>query len=156
MVRTEMSAEKTGRHPSSVFGTETLDVEAKHAADLRDVALNVQTPIAVFESTDGEGHVVLITEVWHAKGNITVAIDLDITKDHIRLNEIRTMYPRPDAEVHVWVDAGLLLGYENRKGRDWPEDSGGYNSHQPQANATPDGVIVYDTDNSPQSVTTLS
>lgn len=73
-------------------------------------------------------------------------MDLDITEDYIQLNEIRTIYPRADAKVKVWVDAGLLLGYEKRKGRDWLADSGGYNSRQPQAKATLDKAIVYSTD----------
>lgn len=41
------------------------------AADLKDIALNVQTPIAAFKSTHGEGHIVLVTEARHAKGNVT-------------------------------------------------------------------------------------
>jgi hypothetical protein len=55
-----------------------------------------------------------------------VVLELEVTPkgSHIT-NDIRTMYPRPDAEVHVLVDAGLLLGYEKRKGRDWLVNSGG-------------------------------
>jgi hypothetical protein len=114
------------------------------ASDMRDIALNVQTPITVFESRKGVGHIVLVTEARHAEGNVTVAMQLEVTPkgSHITINDIRTMYPRPDAEVHVWVDAGLLLGYEKRKGRDWLADSGGYNLRRTQDNATLDKAIV--------------
>jgi hypothetical protein len=43
------------------------------------------------------------------------------------------------------MNGGAVLGYEKRKGRDWLENSGGYNFRQPQANATLEKAIVYDT-----------
>jgi hypothetical protein len=44
------------------------------------------------------------------------------------------------------VEKELLLGYERNKGRDWLRNMGASNPLRPQANATLEKAIVYDTD----------
>jgi hypothetical protein len=44
------------------------------------------------------------------------------------------------------VEKELLLDYERNKGRDWLRNMGASNSLRPQANATFEKAIVYDTD----------
>ncbi|MDN5753133.1 MAG: hypothetical protein L0H15_07615 [Nitrosospira sp.] len=66
-------------------------------------------------------------------------------EDHITINDIRTIYPRADEGAFLWVEEGALLGYEKRKGRDWLANMGANNTLRPQAKATLDNAIVYDT-----------
>lgn len=124
-------------------------VKEKHdvdVADLKDIAVNVQAPIAVFGSKRGPGHVVVVTEARHADGNIIVALDLDVQRDGIGINDVRSIHPKRDSSVTRWLEDGLLLGVEKRKGRDWLENSVGSNSQQPQVKAALDRATIYDTD----------
>lgn len=44
------------------------------------------------------------------------------------------------------MEKELLLGYERNKGRDWLRNMGANNTLRPQAKATLENAIVYDTD----------
>jgi len=150
-------------HPSTIlaqFGMPDLPVhltqailrkavKAKHAvdvADLKDLAINIAAPIAVFGSKRGAGHIVLVTEARHADGNVVVALDLDVSRDGLAINDIRSIHPKRDESVTHWIEDGLLLGLEKRKGRDWLENSVGSNSQQPQVKAALDKITLYDTE----------
>lgn len=115
-------------------------------ADLKDLALNVQAPIAVFGSKRGDGHRVLVTEARHADGNVIVVLELEATRDGLEVNDITSIHPKRDESVSRWMDDGLLMGYEKEKGRRWLENSAGSNSQQPQAKTALDAAIVYQTE----------
>lgn len=150
-------------HPSSVllrFGMPDLPmhltqavlrkaVREKHdvdVSDLKDLAMNVQAPIAVFGSKRGPGHLVVVTEARHTDGNVVVALDLDVKRDGIGINDVRSIHPKRDSSVTRWIEEGFLLGVEKRKGRDWLENSVGSNFQQPQVKAALDNSTIYDTD----------
>ena len=119
---------------------EKHDVEV---GDLKDIVVNIQAPIAVFKSKN-DGKIVVVAEARHADGNIVVALDLDVTRDSISINDVRSIYPKRDSSVAQWIADGLLLGADKHKGRDWLENSAGSNSQQPQVNAALDKSILYD------------
>ena len=120
---------------------EKHDVEV---GDLKDLVVNIQAPIAVFKSKKGNGKIIAVTEARHADGNIVVALDLDVTRDSIDINDVRSIYPKRDSSVANWIADGLLIGADKHKGRDWLENSAGSNSQQPQVNAALDKAILYD------------
>lgn len=122
-------------------------VRQKHdvdVADLKDLALNIQAPLAVFASKHGASHRVLVTEARHADGNVIVALELAKVRGELEVNDITSIHPKRDGSIANWVTDGLLLGYAKGNGRDWLENSAGSNSQQPQAKAAIDGAIVYD------------
>lgn len=114
-------------------------------ADLKDFVRNLQAPLAVFGSKLGDGHLVLVTEVRHADGNIIAALDLETTRDWLEINDITSIHPKRDHSVAHWIAGGLLRGYEKAKGRTWLENSAGSNTQQPQVKAALDNAIIYET-----------
>jgi hypothetical protein len=123
-------------------------VNKKHdvdAADLKDIALNIQAPLAVFASRKGDGHLVLVTEARHQDGNVVVAMELEVSRDGIAINDISSVHPKRDGSIGHWIDDGLLRGYEKGKGRTWLENSAGSNYPQPQVKAALDKASVYQT-----------
>ncbi len=127
----------------------TKAVNKKHdvdAADLRDLALNIHAPLAVFDSKRGDDHKVLVTEARHSDGNVVVSIELEATRDGLEINDITSIHPKRDESVANWVADGLLLGLEKTKGRKWLEDSAGSNSQQPRTKSALDDAIVYEAD----------
>ena len=123
-------------------------VKQKHdvnIGDLKDLALNIQAPLAVFQSKRGPNHRVIVTEARHADGNVIVALELEKTRDGLEVNDITSIHPKRDGSVATWVADGMLMGYEKSKGRKWLENSAGSNSQQPQAITALDNAIVYET-----------
>lgn len=98
----------------------TKAVRQKHdvdVADLKDLAMNIHAPIAVFKSRKGADHVVVVTEARHADGNIIVALELEKTRDGLEVNDISSVHPKRDSSVSQWIEDGLLMGHEKVKGR---------------------------------------
>lgn len=134
-------------------------VKEKHdvdVSDLKDLALNIQSPLAVFASKMGDGHRVLVTEARHADGNVIVALELETTRNGLEINDITSIHPKRDGSVASWLGEGRLMGYEKSKGRKWLENSAGSNSQQPQAITALDSAIVYETDTLRNSPTVVS
>ena len=125
----------------------TKAVKQKHEVglgDLRDLAMNIQAPLAIFNSKSGPDHRVVVTEARHEDGNIVVAMDIQATRNGVEINDIRSIHPKRDSSIANWIDDGLLIGLEKGKGREWLENSAGSNSQQSQVKATSDGPILYD------------
>jgi hypothetical protein len=125
----------------------TKAVKQKHEVglgDLRDLAMNIQAPLAIFKSKAGPDHRVVVTEARHEDGNIVVVMDLQATRNGVEINDIRSIHPKRDSSIANWIDDGLLIGLEKGKGREWLENSAGSNSQQSQVKATSDEPILYD------------
>jgi len=103
----------------------------------------IQSPLAVFASKRGDGHLVLLTEVTHAEGNIIAAIELDRQRDQYIVNDIRSLHPKDTDRVFHWIEDGLLLGLEKTKGRLWL-DAAGSNSQREQVTEATLKAILYD------------
>ncbi len=112
--------------------------------DLLGLADAIHSPIAVFASKQGDGHLVVLTELKHADGNIIAALDLNKSRDHFEIHDIRSLHPKNTKGVLKWIEDGLLLGYEKTKGREWLERNSGSDSQRGQVNAALEGVRIYE------------
>lgn len=112
--------------------------------ELRGITRAVQYPLAVFASKKGEGHLVALTELRHAEGNIVAMLDLNKTREGLEITDITSLHPKHDEKVLNWVEDGLLLGVEKTKGREWLEHSAGSNSRQDQVNAALANARIYE------------
>lgn len=124
-------------------------VKDKHgvaAAELKDIAQAVQAPIAIFDDPDNTGTRIAVTEIRHTDGNIIAAIRLNMDRDGLEINDIRSLHPKRDSSVLRWVEDGLLLGLDKKKGRDWLENLAATNPQQPQASFAALDEILYDAD----------
>jgi hypothetical protein len=94
---------------------------------LRAALKQVHAPIAVFTSRDSD-NLVFLTEVSHPQGTISVAIEASITrwdgKEHYEVNDIRSVFPRRDDGVRLWLNEGRLLGYDKERGSHLVEAKG--------------------------------
>ncbi|MDD5084224.1 MAG: PLxRFG domain-containing protein [Candidatus Moranbacteria bacterium] len=119
----------------------------KHAvdpADLINLAAAVQRPIAIFASKQGDGHLVLVTELSHKEGNIVAALELNKLRDHFEVHDIRSLYPKNTDNIMRWIENGLLLGLEKTKGRQWLERDSESNSRRGQIKAALDRARLYE------------
>jgi len=112
--------------------------------DLLGLADAIHSPIAVFASKQGDGHLVVLTELKHADGNIIAALDLNKSRDHFEIHDIRSLHPKNTKSVLKWIEDGLLLGYEKTKGREWLERNSGSDSQRGQVNAAFEGARIYE------------
>ena len=122
-------------------------VKDKHgvaAAQLKDIAQAVQAPTAIFDDPDNPGTRIAVTEIRHTDGNIIAAIRLNTERDGLEINDIRSIHPKRDSSVLRWVEDGLLLGLDKKKGRDWLENLAATNPQQPQADFAALDSILYD------------
>jgi hypothetical protein len=122
-------------------------VKVKHEvdiSDLKDIALSIQSPIAIFNDPDQEGTRIAVTEIRHTDGNIIAAIRLNVSRDGLEINDIKNIHPKRDTSVLRWIEAGDLLGLDKEKGRSWIENLAATNSQQPQSLPAFDDSILYD------------
>lgn len=121
-----------------------LDKHEIDHAQLIGTGRAIQAPLAVFASKRGDEHIVLLTEVAHANGNVIAALELNRQRDQYLVNDIRSLHPKDAEKILNWVEEGLLRGVEKTKGREWLEHSAASNSRQDQVTAALAKSILYD------------
>lgn len=121
-----------------------LDKHEIAYAQLVGTGKAIQAPLAVFASKRGDDHVVLLTEVTHASGNVIAALELNRQRDQYLVNDIRSLHPKDAEKILNWIEEGLLRGVEKTKGREWLEHSAASNSRQDQVTAALAKSILYD------------
>ncbi|MEI8078674.1 MAG: hypothetical protein WCH61_03475 [bacterium] len=115
-------------------------------ADLAPLPQEMQTPLAIFKSTKPDNKIIIITRLVHEDGNIMVALQQAPENGVLQVNDISSIHPKQDENIINWIKQGLLLGYDNRNGRDWLEHLVPPNSGQIQAEAAISTAKVYRSD----------
>ncbi len=119
----EMAASKLSLKASKEYNS-------NHPFDLEDV-INlpsaIQHPIAVFDSKTKAGSKIVLVELKDKNGNnFVVAMNTNVPKNRyskssIQVNDIRSVYPKDNAQDVVnWINRGDLLRYADKKKiEDW-------------------------------------
>ena len=128
----------------SVLRKSAVDKHGLGVDMLEDISLYIQYPIAVFDDPDFKETRIVITEIRHKDGNVTAAIRMNVERDGLEVNDIRSIHPKRDENIQRWIRNGLLLGIEKDKGRKWLENSAPTNPGQPQVTATLDNLIIHE------------
>lgn len=116
------------------------------AADLRDLPMHIQNPLAVFASKTNSDARILLTEITHPDGNLVVALHAEMARGSLVVHDIRSIHPKPGDKIAQWVEGGLLLGVDKKKGRYLLPATLESNSQGGNNEAT-SGVILYEADN---------
>ncbi|MBR1921815.1 MAG: hypothetical protein IJ829_07445, partial [Kiritimatiellae bacterium] len=88
-------------------------------SELRNLQIELDNPIAVFDSKTQSNAKVVLTRIVDRQNNerAVVALHLDRERETIRVNKIASAYGKDPAKMEQWVKGGLLR-YVNKQARD--------------------------------------
>ena len=92
--------------------------QEKHPFDLKeimDLPKAIQNPLAIFRSATHLEHYVIMTELEHKGENFVIVLNDKILK----VNSIRSIYPKNNIQINKWIDDGLLEYADKRKTVEW-------------------------------------
>ncbi|QQU04215.1 hypothetical protein [Myroides odoratus] len=88
-------------------------------SDIKDLAIAVQNPLAVFDSSTQLGSFVVLTELTHNGKNFIAAIEANKKKELIEINDIRSVYPRNNMQIVSAINDNLTRYADKQKMREW-------------------------------------
>ncbi len=88
-------------------------------SEIKNLAIAVQNPLAVFRSATRLDSNVIMTELEHKGNNFVVALETNKSKGKIEINDIRSVYPKNNKQVANWIDEGLLDYADKQKMSEW-------------------------------------
>jgi len=97
-------------------------MQANHPFELAEVKglpKAIQDPLAVFRSATRLGSFVIMTEIKHNDKNYVVAVEANKNIDKLKVNSIRSVYPRDGWQIVNWVNENLLEYAEKEKMTEW-------------------------------------
>lgn len=86
---------------------------------LKGLVCAIHEPLGVFRSATRVGSFTILTEVHHAGENFIAAIEANYSKGSIRVNDIRSLYPKKTASIFGWINDGLLEYADKTRLPDW-------------------------------------
>jgi hypothetical protein len=87
--------------------------------EIMDLPKVIQEPMAVFRSATHIGSYVIMTELEHYEKNYIVAIKADKRKGNIKINDVRSVYPKNNRQVANWIDEGLMEYVDKKRMTNW-------------------------------------
>jgi hypothetical protein len=88
-------------------------------SDIKDLAIAVQNPLAVFDSSTQLGSFVVLTELTRNGKNFIAAIEANKKKNLIEINDIRSVYPRNNMQIISAINDNLTRYADKQKMREW-------------------------------------
>ena len=89
-------------------------------ADMKNLPEAVQKPLAIFDSKAKQGSFVILTEIQQNGNNYVVALMGNRAKGNIRINDIKSIYPKENSSaIAGWINDGLLRYADKNKMGDW-------------------------------------
>ena len=88
-------------------------------AEIKNLPNLMQEPLAVFRSTTHIGSYVIMTEIKCEDKNYVVALQTNKKKGNIKINDIRSLYPRVSWQMSNWINEGLLEYADKEKTAEW-------------------------------------
>ncbi len=86
---------------------------------LQNLPNAIQNPLSVFRSATRLGHYVIFSEIQHGGNNFVVAVQADVQRRNIFVNDIRSVYPKKSLQVVNWINEGLLEYVDKEKTSEW-------------------------------------
>lgn len=77
-------------------------------AEIMNLPLAIQTPLAVFRSATKIGSNVILTELEQNGKNFVAAVETRKKVGKIEINSIRSIHPRTNSNIINWINEGLL------------------------------------------------
>lgn len=92
------------------------DIEGHGIPDkvLRLLPMKMNRPLAIFQSADDPNAQIVVLDMEHDGGKVAVAVHLDREMGRGTINDIRSLYRKPDGQYAYWIKADLLL-YADKK-----------------------------------------
>ena len=86
---------------------------------LKGLVCAIHEPLGVFRSATRVGAFTVLTEIRHVGENFIAAIEANYSKGSIRVNDIRSLYPKKTSSVFGWINDGLLEYADKTRLPDW-------------------------------------
>jgi len=117
--------------PPSLFDKVTKDAHAVPVEALRQLPQSLADPVAVFQSRRDGNAILVLTEHREAgKGPIVIAIHLNRKAGELEVNQVSSMYGRPDSDIAamfneqpLYVNKQKRLDQGRQVGKQYPESS---------------------------------
>lgn len=89
--------------------------------EIKKLPENLDRPIAIFESTHGNGSIVVLTELKSKTGkSVVAAIRLNQKVGRLEFDEIASIHGKDsEGQIKNWLDKGLLRYYDKEKAQSW-------------------------------------
>ncbi|MGS4345102.1 hypothetical protein ACKUSY_05720 [Myroides odoratus] len=88
-------------------------------SEIKNLAIAVQNPLAVFDSSTQDGSFVVLTEIKKGDKNFIVAIEANKGLGKIEVNSVRSVYPRNNMQVVSAINDNLTRYADKQKMREW-------------------------------------
>ncbi|MDR2223570.1 MAG: hypothetical protein LBE34_12700 [Flavobacteriaceae bacterium] len=88
-------------------------------SEIKDLAIAVQNPLAVFDSSTVDGSFVVLTEIKKGNKNFIAAIEVNKVLGKIEVNSIRSVYPRKGTQIASAINNNLTRYADKQKMREW-------------------------------------